>query len=523
VGDFLAVVALVVVVLIVVVLEVSACLMVAIGVAIVYTVLLPSEYISAMIQRIDDEMPAPWEIGETVAAAALRLTSRQDSQIAFASYFFGPAEVDAKEILRAAFARCAKRCRSAASSTGIPNPDEGFLIGLVIFIGIWLGLIMGAILGFLCTAVVATTHIVVMTTVALAMISFSFALRGADSAMRFARGVMISCPNPTCSRRVRPYPAYRCPSCRKLHRDIRPGPLGVLRRVCTCGERLPTLLLIGAGRLDAVCQQCGQELPAGIGTAAEIIAPVFGSVNAGKTQLVYMLTLALGQLAEERNTTLVMDSDTDRRLKLVGETLTSSGNTAPTLAESPEPYICRLKVGLYERIIYLFDAAGEIHHRLATLERLRYLDKGRTLIFVADPVSSDGFWSAISSADQVRLSDSRSSLDDIELAYELTREQMRRMSRRSKSIRFAFVLSKADLIENAEAWKLRTGHHDALREIFVDPTYMDLGNLIREAEQSFKSVDFFATAAVRDEDGLVDDSVVELARWILDAEGVLSV
>jgi hypothetical protein len=292
----------------------------------------------------------------------------------------------------------------------------------------------------------------------------------------------------------------------------------VVKRMCRCGERLPTLLLTGVGRLDAVCQQCGHDLPTGIGTAAEIMVPVFGSANAGKTRLIYMLTLAFRQMADEVHASLKMDEETDHRLSMIGGVLAASGHTAPTVARSPEPYVLRLKLGLDGRIIYLFDAAGEMHHRQVSLEDLRYLDKGRTLIFVADPLSSDRFWNQMPASERDNLSAVRSSPEDIEIAYEQTREHMRRMGRQAKRIRFAFVVSKADIVRKAVGQSMPGGHE--LREIVQDPDGMDMGNMVREARRSFKSLDFFSTAAVMGEEDIVDDSVLELARWILGAEGV---
>ena len=37
-----------------------------------------------------------------------------------------------------------------------------------------------------------------------------------------------------------PWPAYTCPRCAQVHRDIRPGRLGLFTRRCKCGLRLPT-------------------------------------------------------------------------------------------------------------------------------------------------------------------------------------------------------------------------------------------------------------------------------------------
>lgn len=95
------------------------------------------------------------------------------------------------------------------------------------------------------------------------------------------RGAEASCP--TCfyvSRR----PAYRCTGCTVLHRDIRPGQLGVFFRRCRCGVLLPTMALRAAWRLNAVCQRCERPLLTPTAVARDVRIPIFGDVGAGKTR-----------------------------------------------------------------------------------------------------------------------------------------------------------------------------------------------------------------------------------------------
>jgi hypothetical protein len=494
-------------------------LIIAIATALAYSFLLPREYIAAMLAQARNSVPETEESNATLLARIFRMSDRADREVAMANYFFGPAEADAGAIAKAAVEGSSKRWRAGISTAGDINSGEG--IGrIIIFFGMRLGMLIGSGLGIVFTAVVATIHMSLLTVSVLTVLTVSYATRYVDTAMRYVRGVVMRCPNARCSRRVRPYPAYRCPGCGELHRDIRPGPYGLVMRTCKCGERLPTLLLIGAGRLTAVCQQCGNDLPAGFGTAPEIFIPVFGSANAGKTRLIFMLAMAFEQMAAEGRISLINDDETERRLAAIRESLEVSKNTAPTLAKSPEPYIFRLKVGLNKRIIYLFDAAGEMHYRLISLDELGYLDKGNTLIYVIDPLATDRFWDGLPAEEKEHMSAARSSREDMEIAYEQTREHMRRMGRPAKEIKFAFALSKADLISKSTDWSSPT--KDELRQIVQGPSGMDMGNVVVEASQSFKSVDFFLTAAVKDEDGAVDGSIVELARWILSVEGVVT-
>ena len=47
-----------------------------------------------------------------------------------------------------------------------------------------------------------------------------------------------------------------------------------------------------------------------------------------------------------------------------------------------------------------------------------------------------------------------------------------------------------------------------------------MGNLVRESLQSFADVRFFHTSAAAAADGVPDESVDTLARWLLESEGI---
>ena len=55
----------------------------------------------------------------------------------------------------------------------------------------------------------------------------------------------------------------------------------------TCGTLLPTMALRAAWRLEAVCQRCGEPLPAGSGAVRDVRIPIFGDTSAGKTRFLY--------------------------------------------------------------------------------------------------------------------------------------------------------------------------------------------------------------------------------------------
>jgi len=489
----------------------------AVCIALCYLILFPVNYFISMLNKIKSEAPEADDVQASRSAKIFRLTERPDRKVAQLSYFFGPAEADARAIGRAAIGRCGRSVSKGSRTAENAMKIDAIFLRTILGNGMQIGLVAGTVVGTMVTALVAFVHMATMAASTILAITVGMSLRAIDTAMRFIGGIVIRCPNPQCSRPVRPYPAYRCSGCGELHKDIRPGPYGIVWRICTCGTRLPTLLITGTANLMATCRLCGTELHPRTGKAAEIVISFFGGANTGKTQLIYSLVAALKNIDERLH--VEPNRETAERLNRIAETLASSGRTSPTLMNVRQPYVLHLRLGLSERLIYLYDAAGEIHYKLATLKRSVYHNKGRTVVFVADPLAADNVWDRLSTEEQQELSPLRSQYDDSELAYEQTREHMRRLGREDKHMRIAFVVSKGDLLP--AAIQANGTSEDTARKTMTDLEGLDLGNLVREASQSFKSVNFFQTSALVNDAGYPDESVIMLARWILRSEGII--
>ena len=478
-------------------------------------VTLPVQYFIAAGHHRGAERPGMDVVERTWLGRITRITGHIDRRRAVPQYFFGPAEAD----LRAIVGDTAKRIQYAifAMQTFVGNPFQGVLgyLGAAAAGAVWAGVEAGAIGGVIITLGIAIIHVLLIAAGAAVAAVLAALLRCTDGALRYAAGIRMTCP--VCAETVRPYAAYECPGCGELHRDVRPGRFGVIKRTCVCGRRLSTLLLFGASRLTAVCPRCGAKLPQRFGKAAEIVIPFFGCIKAGKTQLMYTLTSALSDLATETGGTVLPADDANRdEIERLRARMSITGSPGPTTPRSPEALVLRASFGPSERNIYLFDAAGELHYRPDRLDEMRYLDKAKTLVFVADPLAADGIWARLSADQQREYAAIRSDWAGVELAYELPREQIRRMGGKGHAMRLAFVVTKADVLAGTRV----RAQFGSVREMVVDPDGMDLGNIAREAEQSFGHVDYLETAATTGEEAPPHESVEALARHLLDAEGI---
>jgi hypothetical protein len=316
-----------------------------------------------------------------------------------------------------------------------------------------------------------------------------------------------------CGERVHPYPVYLCPRCGRAHRDIRPGRYGVARRVCRCGKRFPTLIVLGAWRLKAIGPACGHPLPRGVGSVPEIVWAFTGSVNTGKTRLLYSIAQHVKDLAEDSGGKTEPIGDTADRLSEIETSIADTGDTRPTPpAAETSGYGLRLLLRGGQRLLYLFDPAGELNYSSTRGLAQRHLPQTRALLLVIDPLAVERFWANLPPADRQFLSRYRSDARTDTLAFETTCECLRQIGARTRKIPLAIVLSRADLLDRttaADRWR----DLDA-RTWMSDPDWLDLGNVLRYAEMNFKVVKLFRTSAAVP-DGTADAGVRELTRWLM--------
>ncbi|HEU4348381.1 MAG TPA: hypothetical protein VFR35_11390, partial [Actinoplanes sp.] len=250
---------------------------------------------------------------------------------------------------------------------------------LVFLLGLTLGAVVG---GLLCLVVVALTTGAAW----LAGGAVVWILRGADRAWQTVFRADASCPRCYYVTRL---PAYRC-KCGDLHRDIRPGKLGVLWRRCgggneTCGQVLPTTVLRAARRMTPVCQRCGTDLHANAAVATDVRIPVFGATMAGKTRLIAAGLVLLKDAAGARASFVDRDSEKIYRSHKVD--FDGDRPMPKTAKDNPVATTLDLDVGRRHALVHIFDAAGELLVERTANAELSYLDQARTLMFVLDPFS----------------------------------------------------------------------------------------------------------------------------------------
>lgn len=363
-------------------------------------------------------------------------------------------------------------------------------------VGIFVLLLVAVLAGGLVTGA--------LWTVGLAVVGL---LRGVDRAWQLVRRAGGTCPR---CYEVSRRPAYQCPGPhtaldrqgqRDLHRDLRPGRLGVLWRRCGCGELLPTTVLRASAKLAARCPLCLEPLPAGAAAFTDVRIPVFGAVSAGKTQLVMatVVTLLRGYgvgLADDPSVTTVEGY----------KSIVERGGTAPKTDPSKPPVAVTLTLrdGRKRAFVHVFDAAGEALADPDQNHDLAYLDRARTLAFVLDPFSIPELRDRFAAARADLFTRANPAQGAPEDAYVATVRRLRDYGVDTGRQRLAFVLSKKDLLDQLPGSP--PPDHDALRAWLLAH---QLDNLVTLAERDFRTVRYFLVSP---------ELAVEPFRWLLRGE-----
>jgi len=259
------------------------------------------------------------------------------------------------------------------------------------------------------------------------------------------------------------------------------------------------------------------QLAEASGTTAEVLLPIVGGQNVGKTRLLSVIVKVLQDNAAQDGSTLVFaDQTSSRRIGQLQPAILAGEATRPTPPEQPRAYSMYLTrpKGRFPRresrqLIHLFDTAGEKFYESDVLAQLRYLGPSRTFLFVIDPLSIDKIWTGLNRRTQDRLR-AVSARRSPEFVFQQVLDNVERMAVDPKRARLAVALSKADLLSNAGISS--PGSTSFSIERWLDDAGLD--NLVRTMQHAFGEVRFFHTSAMLSDDGTAA-GVQELVDWLL--------
>ncbi|HEY0546004.1 MAG TPA: SH3 domain-containing protein [Pyrinomonadaceae bacterium] len=460
---------------------------------------------------------------------------------AFRQYYFRKAYHDYKYIVEESW-----KPNQVAAEWVIKAGTKLFTNGGVLFtwplgITVFLIAIVGAVAGGIAYAVFGLIHLLLVLVCAVIAISLAFLLRAIEYLSMIWRRIFLVCPNSDCYKKIG-LPIYICPNCGVKHHKLIPGSYGIFRRQCECGAKLPTLFLFGRNNLPSICphEGCNRPLSASIGVARNLHIPIVGGPAAGKTSFMMASMHELhrrrdvGELAlefpEKKHQTLYERCDRD---------FMSGTIFGKTAEDSPDAFLLKLNDGgSSEKLLYIYDAAGELYQQTDVLRRHEYYSYTHGILFLIDPfslaqVQIDFEQPLQAAAAQVKPCEERP--QDVYDRMIGTLRQFSKMSGSFGSLPIAVVVTKSDafgLATDIESHTNGNGADEGRKD--DDPESRAVrqwlvghgeGNLIRSIEHDFKKVHYFHCSALgRLPDNsliaFVPEGVLDPLTWMLKPYGL---
>ncbi|CAH0231448.1 TRAFAC clade GTPase domain-containing protein [Rhodococcoides fascians] len=311
-------------------------------------------------------------------------------------------------------------------------------------------------------------------------------------------------------------PSYKCsnPSCTIIHRDVSPGPLGMMHRRCECGTRIPTTVRAAAKVLTAICPFCSEEVAQGSGTRRTIQIPTIGAVAAGKTRLLAAgVTTIETQVTSQSGKFAPLSPPAVLFLQTARSVMATSQSTAKTpLSKNPEGWPYMVELGARKLELHFVDAAGESFVNMDTTQSLGYIDTADVILLVIDPLGLPGVFEEAKRAGLERRLEIATA--DQEDAYASVIDRLRAENVNLKSRKLGVVLTKLDALQNLPSGlDINPGSSDGIRQWLIDHGQ---DGFVRRLEDDFADIAFFGTDLMQPHPLADQRHPVHVFQWLLD-------
>jgi Double-GTPase 2/Bacterial SH3 domain len=465
--------------------------------------------------------------------------SPQGSEPAYRQYYFRKAYYDYKQVVEESW-----KPNRAAAKWVIDVGTKLFTNGGVLFtwpLGVMFFLLAaaGAVAGAIAYLTFGLVHLLLVIVCAVTAISLALLSRLVEYVSMLWRRIFLVCPNAGCYKKIG-LPIYICPNCGVKHHKLIPGTYGIFKRQCQCGAWLPTLFLFGRNKLPSICphEECGRPLPSSMGVARNLHVPVVGGPAAGKTSFLMASMLELNRRADSGLLGLEFPEKKHQALyERCSRDFLSGSLLGKTAEDSPDAFLVKLNDG-NEKLLYMYDAAGELYQQTDVLRRHEYYSYTHGILFLLDPfslpqVQSDFETSLQTASAQIKPCEERP--QDVYDRMIGTLRQFSKMKGSFGSVPVAVVVTKADAfglggeIESAgngaapnDKQKDNDPESRAVRQWLMDHGE---GNLIRSIEHDFKKTRYFHCSALgrlpdASSSPFVPEGVLDPLQWMMSGYGL---
>lgn len=356
--------------------------------------------------------------------------------------------------------------------------------GINLFVGYW-----DTILVVFCTPML------VFLSIALLVILLNLMLNGLEFIITRIYSVRRPCP--VCGSTDTPeYIIGGIPHPVKLH----PGMYGIFSHTSpVTGQRVPTMLLNGRGKVTRKCKKCNSQINAETENTfgTEIHIGIVGHRSSGKSYLLYsgLSSLMAAYPNQLSQTDMVEDTNIEDNIKRIQANDGIQTDVANRYRAIQLMLKSKLRPVPYH--LFFYDVAGEKFNISSSSHKtaMDFYRNVQTIVFVIDPSMIDisGIHVSPSFANWYDKNVSGET-HKIESTFSVLKSILETVGRKSDKIDFNFVFTKSDMGYLTELGYTKNPSEEEL-ERFMS-TELGLSNLINSSRASFKNVHFYAVSAV---------------------------
>ena len=378
---------------------------------------------------------------------------------------------------------------------------------------------IGLVIGALMSALVGIVPALLIALFAASAWAIGAPLRGLERLRRTRRGTHFDCAE--CHDRF-PLPVYVCPSCSAEHRQLAPGPFGVLRHRCTCASRLPAVQWLGRERLISQCP-AGHPLGEGVGTVRTFHIPVAGGPSTGKSTFLAAAMLGLEDAAAAGTlSTAVQSSSRDGYDRLLDGFRRGVLPTKTVDLQAPA-LVAEVRGTDRSALLYAYDVAGEAYGDEHELRRDPGYGLAEGVVLLVDPFALQRVRADL--ADELAAEPGlRPSSEPPQRVLERLVGVLDEKGIDMSKVPAAICITKSDALGIGDDIMAAPGaDHDARVRAWLEA--QGAGNLLRSAEGTFRQVRSFSSSALgRSPDAgsgaFTPYGTLEPLLWLLATAGV---
>ncbi len=273
-------------------------------------------------------------------------------------------------------------------------------------------------------------------------------------------------------------PYYICPSCGQIHKNLVPGPYGILKRKCNCKKLIPTTNMGGRYKLSAKCPICFKEVENS--EVPSVCISVIGGEAVGKTSFIHTsLNSLIGEVSKNISFNKIESTDECKSLYKVFIKSQSSQS---------------------DKLLYLYDIKGENFNSINSIIRQKYYKYVDGLIFVIDPLSIDG----VVNGNFIKNQNINKSINinDLLDRFIISLKKLREIEvDKIINIPIAVVINKMDIID-----------YDGIAVDFLKAVGEE--KIVRKIQYNFSNYEFFFTTNLNSSSNEKESE--KALKWILD-------